>query len=236
MSDLERLARAAGPHGETVLRRRGEIYELIVNGAFAMDSAHTATEAALATLALAALGAGGGRRIAVGGLGLGCTLAALLADGRVARVQVAELEPALPGWLAADLVPGTAALLADPRVTVTTGDVADLLPGMARRAGGFDAVLLDVDNGPGFLVHEHNAALYAGPFLAVALAALRPDGVLAIWSADPSPELLHRLLGLGARVEERRLAVERDGRRYDHAIYLAVRPAVDPASAPAAGQ
>jgi spermidine synthase len=216
--DLTELGRASGPHGEVVLRRRGTVTELVVDGVFAMDDVDTSTERALATEALHRC-RGAGLRVLVGGLGLGWTAATVLAEPRVAEVDVVELQPALAGWAAAGLLPGLPRLPAR-RLRLRVADVADAL---AAEPGRWDAVLLDVDNGPGFLVHESNAGLYADAGLGTALAALRPGGVLAIWSADPAPELAARLAGLpgAADVEHLLLPVERDGRRFDYAVVLA---------------
>lgn len=216
------LARGEGVGGEVALRRRGEVLELIVAGVFAMDSAHTGTERALARLALEHLGSdAAGVRVVIGGLGLGFTLGTVLAERAVARVRVVELEPLLPRWAADGLLGEVGEWLADPRVRVEVGDVHEVVAGLPT--GGTDLILLDVDNGPGFLVHPGNAALYRRPFLAVAAAALRPGGVLAIWSADPAPTLsgkLRRVLGECTEVE---LPVQRDGREFTYLIYLARR-------------
>ncbi|MCZ2848909.1 hypothetical protein [Modestobacter sp. VKM Ac-2978] len=223
------LGRASGPHGEVVLRRRGPVTELVVDGVFAMDDVDTSTERALAVEALRRC-AGDRLRVLVGGLGLGWTAAAVLAEPRVAAVEVAELQPALVGWAGAGLLPGLPELPRD-RLELHTADVAVLL---AERPGRYDAVLLDVDNGPGFLVHQANAPLYEEAGLGTALAALRPGGVLAIWSADPAPALADRLgaLPASADVEHLVLPVERDGRRFDYAIVLARRGAQRSAGGP----
>ncbi|WP_138759793.1 hypothetical protein [Modestobacter altitudinis] len=226
--ELHELGRDSGAHGEVVLRRRGPVTELVVDGVFAMDDVDTSTERALATEALRRC-PGADLRVLVGGLGLGWTAATVLADPRVAAVDVAELQPALVGWAGAGLLPGLPELPAG-RLRLLVGDVADTLAGSPGR---WDAVLLDVDNGPAFLVHQFNAGLYAGAGLTAALAALRPGGVLAIWSSDPAPELAGRLATLpGATdVEHLVLPVERDGRRFDHALVLA-RAAQSPADGP----
>jgi spermidine synthase len=221
--ELEVLGRASGANGEVALRRRtaadGSIVtELIVDGVFAMDDVDTSTERALATETLRRC-PGADLRVLVGGLGLGWTAATLLAEPRVAAVDVAELQPALVGWAADGLLPGLPSLPAD-RLTLHLADVAAHLAGSPRH---WDAVLLDVDNGPAFLVHPSNAGLYEDAGLATALAALRPGGVLAIWSSDPAPELAGRLGALpGATdVEHLLLPVQREGRRFDYAIVFA---------------
>ena len=218
--ELRELGRASGEHGEVLLRRRGAVTELIVDGVFAMDDVDTSTERALATETLRRC-AGDGLRVLVGGLGLGWTAATVLAEPRVAEVVVVELQPALAGWAGAGLLPGLPRLPAD-RLRLHVADVADHLAGSPA---AWDAVLLDVDNGPAFLVHQSNAGLYSEPGLLTAVAALRPGGVLAIWSADPAPELADRLAAVPGTtdVEHLLLPVERDGRRFDHAIVLARR-------------
>lgn len=234
--DRIEIARASDAHGELALARRGEVLELVVDGVFAMDSAQTSTERELARVALDLLTGTdhggrdhgghdhgghdlGGLRVLVGGLGLGCTARTLLDSPAVGAVEVVELHPALVDWAHQGLLPELAD--ADPRLTLTVGDVLDVVP---RRAG-LDAVLLDVDNGPDFLVHTGNAAVYGSPFLAAAYAALAPRGVLAVWSADRSPALQRTLEAVAGGCEEVLLEVTRATRTFTYAIYLAVRPA-----------
>lgn len=217
----EELGRVSGPHGEVALWRRTDddgavVTELVVDGVFAMDDVDTSTERALATEALARVD-GAELAVLVGGLGLGWTTAAVLRSPGVAEVVVVELEDALLGWAADGLLPGLRST-ADPRLDLVAGDVA-----CAFTPGRYDVVLLDVDNGPEFLVHGSNAGLYGTAGLTRALAALRPGGVLAIWSADPDPALLERLADTpGTRdVEQLVLPVEREGRVFEYAILLA---------------
>lgn len=228
--DRIEIARACDAHGELTLARRGDVLELVVDGVFAMDSAQTSTERELARVALDLLTGRdrdgrdlighdlGGLRVLVGGLGLGCTARTLLDSPAVGAVEVVELHPALVGWAHQGLLPELAD--ADPRLTLTVGDVLDVVP---RRAG-LDAVLLDVDNGPDFLVHTGNAAVYGSPFLAAACAALAPGGVLAVWSADRSPALQRTLEAVAGGCSEVLLEVTRAARTFTYAIYLAVRP------------
>lgn len=227
------VARAQDERAEVALARRGPVTELIVDGVFAMDTVDTGTERALARLALdcwqpdAGRGPDGeevggrrGARVLVGGLGLGFTTAALLADPRVGGVHVVELHAAIVEWARAGMLPLPAAALDDRRLTVTVGDVVDVLPSLA--AGTFDAVLMDVDNGPGFLIHPRNAAVYRPQFLRSALHLLAPGGVLAVWSADRAPALADALRSAGADCREVTLPVQRDGRDLEYALYLAV--------------
>jgi spermidine synthase len=239
----EVIARADGVLGEVVLRRRpGPVYELILNGVFLMDTAETTTERLLAELVLARHPAP--RRVLVGGLGLGCTLTALLADPRVERVDVVEIEPLLVGWLRAGLVPDADRALADPRVRVRVADIRDVLQEpssytevghsaikirprsgkVGEAAARYDAVVLDVDNGPGFLVHDRNAAVYEPPVLRAAAGALAPPGLLVVWSADPAPALRAALAAHVGPTEQVVRRVERQGRLLDYYLYVAAKP------------
>ncbi|WP_088281608.1 hypothetical protein [Kineosporia sp. A_224] len=216
------LARARDAHGEVVLRRRPPAtYELVVNGVFAMDTVDVATEELLATLALerAAAAGGDGRTVLVGGLGLGFTTRRVLADPEVTSVVVAELHGPLVDWTRAGLVPPAAGLLDDPRVQVVVADVRDVVIGSPPAS--LDAVLLDVDNGPDFLVHDGNGALYDAPFLRLAATRLRPGGVLAVWSASPSPRVRAALEEVLGSCDEVLHLVEREGRTFTYALYLA---------------
>lgn len=218
------IARTArGVLGEVVLRRRPapgyEVHELIVNGVFLMDTAETTTERLLAETVLARHPYP--RRVLVGGLGLGVTLAALLTDPRPEHVDVVEIEPTLSGWLRAGLVPGADRALADPRVRLRIADIQDVL--REQPPGRYDAVVLDVDNGPGFLVHDRNAAIYQEPNLATAARALSPGGLLLVWSSAPAPGL-HATLAVAAGPTEHIVRwVERQRRRVDYHLYLSVR-------------
>ncbi|WP_344180279.1 hypothetical protein [Kribbella lupini] len=166
--------------GELVLRRRADdgALELRVNGVFVMDDRETSSEELLAEVALV----GSPSRVLVGGLGLGYTVRALLASASVREIVVAEIEPALVEWMRDGLVPS---VLDDPRVVVAVGDVRDVVAGPAS----YDAILLDVDNGPDFLVYDGNAAIYTDGFLGVCRSRLRPGGVLTVWSSSASAAL-----------------------------------------------
>jgi spermidine synthase len=221
VDELRTLGRGAGPRGETLLRERlrdgAVVHELVVNGVFAMDSAETTSELELAGFAADARGA-----VLVGGLGLGYTAAAVLdrAPGP-ARVDVVELDPHLVGWARAGVTPLLGRVAGDPRVRLHVGaTVAGAGPG----TGPWDAILLDVDNGPDFLIHAHNAGLYEDATLAAAQAALTPGGVLALWCQGPAPELLERLRRLDGSAREHRYAVEREGRRLSYAVLTLQRP------------
>jgi spermidine synthase len=219
------LARATSPRGELVLRRRydvheggraGEVLELRVNGVFVMDTAETTSERALAERALAAATTTP-RHVLVGGLGLGFTLAATLEDPRVERCTVVEIETDLVGWLRDGTVAHGPALLGDPRVEIVVGDVADHLRSACEPA--YDLVLLDVDNGPGYLVHDANAALYERPFLVAAGRRLRPGGALVVWSAAREPALRSLFETEFAGVDEVDCPVSLQGREEHYWLY-----------------
>lgn len=226
MDELSTLGRAAGPHGETLLRERrrpgGEpVHELVVGGVFAMDSSETTSERELAGFAAGARGA-----VLVGGLGLGYTAAAVL-DQRPgpARLDVVELDPHLVAWARQGVTPLLARVARDPRTHLDVGDVATALSGGGPATGPWDAILLDVDNGPDFLVHAHNASLYQDAALAAAWRRLAPGGVLAVWCQGPAPDVLGRMRRLDAGAAEQRYAVEREGRHFSYVVLTARRPA-----------
>jgi spermidine synthase len=225
--ELVTLGRAITPRGEVVLRRRDPeldgVEELIVNGAFAMDSTETHSERELGRIAA------GAARVLVGGLGLGYTVAAVLHEadrlGLDVDVDVVELEGALVTWAREGRTATLARVAADQRVRLHVGDVATVLAGLADGpTGPWDAILLDVDNGPDFLIHAANDALYAEPALRAAYDRLAPGGVLAIWCQAPSPSLLATLRGVDPSAAEARHTVQREGRTFTYAIDTVRRP------------
>ncbi len=216
--DSRVVAAAESPRGPLLLRwtPRGDL-ELRVNGVFAMDTRETSSEQALADLALGACDRPA--RVLVGGLGLGYTLRRVLADVRVTAVTVVELEPALVSWLQADLVPGAAAGLSDARVTVHVGDVRDHVGQTAP--GSVDVVVLDVDNGPDFLVHAGNETLYEPAFVRRCADALTPGGVLAVWSMAASPQLMGALGAVFNTVRTHACPVRLQGRHETYCVLVA---------------
>jgi len=193
-----------------VLRTRDGVDELIVNGVFAMDSAEVSSEQALADAALPAV------RVLVGGLGLGYTAARLL-DGGAGHVRVVELSGELVDAARRSATAQLGRLAADPRVELVIGDVADAIEGT------WDAILLDVDNGPTFLIHDHNARLYRADFLRRCLAALSPSGRLVVWCEAASADLAATLSELAGSVETIVVPVTRGERRFDYVLYRATR-------------
>jgi spermidine synthase len=217
----ETLVRRDGVDGEVVIRRRptanGDVYELIVNGAFLMDTAETSTERLLARAVLDRHATP--ERILVGGLGFGCTVAELLTDSRVRHIDLIEVEPALVDVLREGVVPGVDVVLADSRVRVHVADVRDAVRDC--EPASYDGILLDVDNGPGFLTHQANADLYDRPLLTAAAQALRSNGLLAIWSADPAERLATALADVVGPAEIVTQTVRREDRDVTYHIHLA---------------
>ena len=185
------VARAESSRGEIVLRERRardggpSVLELRVNGLFVMDTLETSSEKGLAAAALQQVD--DPRNVVVGGLGLGFTMHEVLADKRVERLVVVEIEDALVRWMRDGTVPHGPSYLADERVSVMTADIRVAMAEATPAA--YDLVLLDVDNGPGFLVYDDNAAIYQQEFLEQARDCLRPGGALVVWTAAESADL-----------------------------------------------
>jgi spermidine synthase len=169
--------RREGVNGEVVLRRAGPEYEVIVNGTFLMDTRNGRSERALVREAVGGLGAA---RLLLGGLGVGFSLDEALRAPEVAEVVVVELEPVVVEWGRTHLRPYGGAGLDDRRVRLLVGDLADVVETLDP---AFDAVCLDVDNGPGWLVHDRNRGLYGETGLRSLRRLLRPGGRLAVWAA-----------------------------------------------------
>lgn len=217
------VARAESPRGEVVLRRRtsgtgADVLELRVNGVFVMDTLETTSEIELAAQALELVEEPSA--VLVGGLGLGFTLQRVLADARVERAVVVEIEEALIRWMRDGTVPHGPAVLADTRASVVNADIAMAI---AEARSTYDLVLLDVDNGPGYLVHERNEAVYAEEFLRRCRDVLGPGGVLVVWSASAAPELLASLEAVFGAAEEQPHDVLLQDRPEQYYLYLARR-------------
>ncbi|THD70379.1 MAG: spermidine synthase [Bradyrhizobium sp.] len=198
-----------GGDGELRLMRRGAEFSIMLGPNQLMNSRSSGSEQALATLACGRLEALECPHLLIGGLGMGFTLRAALAVlGNGARVVVAELMPAVLGWARGPMAELFGDSLTDPRVSIREADVADLI--WSSRST-FDAILLDVDNGPEALAREANNALYDLKGLRAAHAALRPRGVLAVWSSGPDLKFTKRLRDAGFDVDE--LKVRANGKR-----------------------
>lgn len=183
------VERVAGECGELVLRRRDGHHEIIENGVFLMDTRGGASERLLASAAADRMPSRG--RMMIGGLGVGFSLAEALAHPRVREVHVVEREAAVLRWNRTHLADVHGDALRDPRVRAHEADVVAWLA--AAPSGSLDAICLDVDNGPDWLVTPGNAWLYAGEGLGKAMRVLSPGGVLAVWSARPVPDFAARL-------------------------------------------
>lgn len=224
MESVETIARSAGPRGEVVLRRRIDegrrVEELIINGAFAMDSSETSTERLLAELVLPRRHA---QRVLIGGLGLGYTVAAVAAK-QVDRIDVVEIEQCLIEWGYQGATSTLAAVAADPRVRLHAGDVRLVLEARyAEPAGPWDAIVLDIDNGPDFLIHEENSELYTKASLSAAYGQLTTGGTLAIWCQHPAPALLALLQGIAASAQQHVINTSRGERNFPYTIYTISR-------------
>jgi len=206
--------------GALKLMRRGEgEFSITLGHNELMNSRLSGSEEALAALAIDRVGGRARPRLLIGGLGMGFTLrAALAALPNDAELVVAELIPAVIAWARGPLAAIFAGCLDDPRLVLHEADVAALI---RDGAGGYDAILLDVDNGPDGLMLASNDRLYDAAGLALAKAALRPGGVLAIWSAGPDRGFTRRLQHAGFTVEERTVRARAGGSGAKHVIWLA---------------
>jgi spermidine synthase len=197
-------AQVPGDGGELRLYRRNDEFSIKVAGRGELMNSRThGSEDALAEHTCARLKDCSKPRLLIGGLGMGFTLAAALRHiGDQAQVVVAELVPAVVEWNRGPLGEHSGHPLQDPRVTVREGDVARIL--MTERQA-YDAILLDVDNGPEGLTRSENDWLYSLDGLEAAYEALRPRGVLAVWSAGPDQDFMQRLRKVGFGVDEVRV-------------------------------
>ncbi|THA50320.1 spermidine synthase [Streptomyces sp. A1136] len=182
------LDRREGRFGEVVLRQRGTTYEIIANGCFLMDTSDGRSERLLvdaARLALDPPAGGGPPALLIGGLGVGFSLAHAAEQPLWGRIAVVEREDAIIEWhRTGPLGAISARSLADPRTTILHTDLVRYLASGAER---YDALCLDIDNGPDWTVDEKNRKLYSRAGLAACHARLNPGGVLAVWSAHHSP-------------------------------------------------
>jgi spermidine synthase len=214
-------AQVPGDGEDLRLMRRGAEFSIMTGGIELMNSRLSGSEEAMAALAFERVGQRPKPHVLIGGLGMGFTLrAALAAFGADAEIVVAELVPAVVAWARGPLADLHGASLDDPRVGIHQGDVGELI-----RAGEatFDAILLDVDNGPGGLSRKENDGLYSPTGLAAAKRALRPGGVLEVWSSTRDSAFTTRLKRAGYGVEEIGVRAHK-GRGARHVIWMATRP------------
>lgn len=228
----EVLGEASAPDGTLLsLTRRGQEYVILARGKSLMSSRMHGSEEALAALGLKTLPSfaeapegkpSGSPRVLIGGLGMGYTLRATLNHlPAAAIVDVAELMPAIVEWNRGPLGPLAEHPLDDRRARVIVGDVAQTL---CANRGAYDAILLDVDNGPAAFTTDFNGGLYDNRGVAIAKAALKPGGTLAVWSAwdDRKFEQRLRYAGFTVSVEHVRARLKRGGPY--HTIFVAQLP------------
>jgi spermidine synthase len=205
--------------GELRLMRRGAELSIMSGSIELMNSRLSGSEKALASLACARLASRPKVQMLVGGLGMGFTLRAALAElPKDARVVVSELVPAVVGWARGPMAELFDGCLDDPRVTVREADVVGVI---AEARASFDAILLDVDNGPGGLNRDANDRLYSIGGLNAAKRALKPGGVLAVWSAGHDDGFTRRLASAGYLAEEVPVRATGGKRGARHVIWLA---------------
>ncbi|MCX3063847.1 spermidine synthase family protein [Streptomyces beihaiensis] len=220
------LDRREGPYGEVVLRRHGELLQIIANGTFLMDTSDGRSERLLVDAARDALAPGRDRdgarpSVLIGGLGVGFSLVHAVADPFWGSVAVVEREPAIIDWhRSGPLRDLTCEALADPRARIVE---ADLVPYVDETRDTFDALCLDIDNGPGWTVTDGNESLYSAAGLAACRRRLNPGGVLAVWSAQPSAIFEETLRNAGfTRVRTEEIPVVRG---VPDVVHLAARGA-----------
>ena len=215
-------ARVPGADVQLRLMQRGAEFSMRLGQNELMSSRLSGSEEALATLACRRIDAVKRPHLLIGGLGMGFTLRAALAVlGSDARIMVAELVPAVIAWARGPMADIFGDSLDDPRASIREADVVDVI---RSHDSAFDAILLDVDNGPEGLIRKANDALYDLKGLRAIRRALRPGGVLAVWSSGPNPLFSKRLRAAGFDVNEVavRATTKRSGSR--HVIWFATKP------------
>jgi spermidine synthase len=223
MIPWSKLATAQVPGGgELRLMRRGTEFSIMLGANELMNSRSNGSEQALATIACERLGARSDPRFLIGGLGMGFTLrAALAALGPTAEIVVAELVPAVVAWARGPMAEVFGDCLSDPRVTLRETDVGELI---RANTSCYDAILLDVDNGPQGLTRPANDALYGLAGLSAARAALRAGGVLAVWSSGPDREFVKRMRNAGFSVDDRSVRASGGRTGIKYVVWIATRP------------
>ena len=224
MLERKTLATAQIPGGDTLtLVSHGRDFIIMLGRDELMGTRMQFSEEQLAKLTIEQLQTDA-PRVLIGGYGMGFTFrAALACVGGEGRVVVAEIVPEILDWARGPLAALTAESLNDPRGVVELRDVADLIDeaGPGAQGGGYDAILLDVDNGPDGIVRPDNDWLYTRTGLAKARDALRPGGILAVWSAAPDPAFTRRLKEAGFAVEAREVRARPNNKGPRHTIWFA---------------
>jgi len=223
MTPRELIGTAVVPGGDELrLFRRGDDYMIVLGANELMSSRMSGSEQALAVMSCERLRDGAAPHLLIGGYGMGFTLRAALALlGTDARITLAELVPDILDWARGPMASLTAGCLDDPRVHLIAGDVASVIGAAAKC---YDAILLDVDNGPDGLTRAANDQIYSKHGLALARAALKPGGILSIWSAAPDALFSRRLKQSGFTVEEVSVRARGNGKGARHVIWFARSP------------
>ena len=216
------VARVTTERGELVLREIGNDFQVISNGTFLMDTRSGRSEQLLVDAALQRHPAP--RDVLIGGLGVGFSLVAAVADRRVTQVTVVEVEQALVDWHDTHLASFSGGLLHDARVVVV---VADISTHLAAHASSYDVVCLDVDNGPDWTVTEANGALYDDAGTRLLVGSLRPHGVLSVWSANLSARYEQRLR---THLDDLTVLTVPTDRGEPDVVYVGTRPDSRPAA------
>ena len=214
-------AKVPGGGDELRLKRRGSEFSIMLGTNELMNSRLSGSEEALARLSWEKIRDRPKSKMLIGGLGMGFTLRAALAElPQEASVVVAELVPAVIRWAKGEMAEVFQGCLDDPRVAIVEADVGELI--RAKKAA-YDAILLDVDNGPEALTREENDRIYDAGGLGAAKAALKPGGVLSVWSSAPDSQFTRRLQAAGFKVEEMPTRASTKGRGAKHMIWIAVK-------------
>jgi len=223
MNPWERLAIAEAPDGIVLeLRRRAQEYLIIAGGYDLMSSRDERSSRSLGELGCRHLASAGKPRVLIGGLGMGFTASATLEHlGPEARVDIAELVESLVDWNRDILGDLAGHPLKDPRVTLHVTAVQNMI---RKPSKPYDAILLDVDNGPDSLAHDENSELYSATGIDEAWLALVPGGVLGVWSISDDAPFTKRLTRRGFEVSTHRVEGSRSGRGRHHWIWTARRP------------
>ncbi|WP_347302188.1 spermidine synthase [Croceibacterium sp. TMG7-5b_MA50] len=222
MIPREEIGVAEVPGGPPLrLIRHGRDFIIMLERNELMSSRMSGSEKALATMTLDRLGNPPGAAVLIGGYGMGFTLRAVLARlGTSGKAVVAELVPGIIDWARGPMQDLADGCLDDPRVDLRMVDVGWTI---ATARVEYDAILLDVDNGPDGLTRPDNDVLYTPDGLAAARRALRPGGILAVWSAAPDPAFTRRLGRAGFQVEEQRVRARENGKGPQHTLWFAQR-------------
>jgi len=203
-------------------QRSGSDFLITINGRVLMNSHANKSEILLSKLACSSMNTKKDPRVLIGGLGMGCTLRSALDElpGN-AMVVVAELNPIVVKWCRGPLTDLTGGAVNDPRVTIEIADVASIIRNSALNGGEnrFDAIILDLYEGPFEAAKERGASIYGETALALSSTALMPGGVFAVWSEDPDKAFERRLVRAGFSFQR-----HRPGRGNRHIVYIAKKP------------